>query len=136
MDVTEAVEFIRTHHRAVLATRRADGRPQLSPVAVAVDEGGHPLISTRAPAMKAANIRRTPAVSLCVQSDGFFGPWVQVDGNAEIVPLPAAMGLLEFTYRQIAGEHADWEEFRHAMEAERRVIVRITPVAAGPSKSG
>jgi PPOX class probable F420-dependent enzyme len=136
MDVAEAVEFVRTHHHAVLATRRRDGRPQLSPVAVAADDNGRLLISTRAPAMKTANIRREAAVSLCIFSDGFFGDWVQVDGQAEIVPLPAAMELLEFAYRQIAGDHPDWDEFRPAMQAQRRVALRVTPTSAGPQKSG
>jgi len=136
MDIAEAVAFVSSHHHAILATRRADRRPQLSPIAVAVDDSGRLLISTREPAVKTRNIRRDPNVSLCVLSDGFFGSWVQLDGTAEIVELPDALELLEAAYRQIAGDHPDWDDFRRAMVAERRVALRITVSAAGPNISG
>ncbi len=136
MDLAEAIAFARSNHRVVLATRRRDGRPQLSPVVAAVDAEGRLMISTREGAVKTTNARRDPHVSLCVLSDGFFGGWAQIDGTAEVVGLPEAMTLLEDTYRQIAGEHPDWDDFRRAMHDERRVVLRVTPVAAGPSLSG
>jgi PPOX class probable F420-dependent enzyme len=136
MDIAGAVAFARDNHRLILATRRTDGRPQMSPVVGAVDDEGRVLISSREPAMKTRNIRRDPAVSLCVVNNGFFGPWAQIDGTAEAVALPEAMDLLEFTYRQVAGEHPDWDDYRRAMTAERRVVLRVTPTAAGPTVSG
>jgi len=136
MDLTEAIGFARQQHRSVLATRRADGSPQLSPVIHAVDADGRVLISTRDTAVKVRNARRDPRVALCVLSEGFFGPWAQLGGTCEVVPLPDAMGLLERVYREVAGEHPDWQEFRGAMVAERRVILRITPSAGGPAQSG
>ena len=136
MDITEAIELARASHHTVLATRRADGRPQLSPVVSAVDDGGHVLISTREPAAKVRNLRRDPQASLCVLPDGFFGQWAQLDGTTEIVPLPEAMELLELIYRQVSGEHPDWDEFRQAMVQQRRVVLRVTVTAAGPTYSG
>ena len=136
MDLAEATEFARTNHRSVLATRRADGSPQQSPVVHAVDAAGRVMISTREPAMKVRNIRRDPRVAMVVLNDGFFGTWAQLEGQAEILELPDAMPLLEDVYRQVAGEHNDWDEFRQAMVEQRRVVLRITPTAAGPTKSG
>ena len=136
MDVGEAVEFLRSNHRAVLATRRADGRPQMSPISVGVDPEGRPVISSRETAVKTRNIERDPAVSLCVMSDGFYGKWVQVDGTAEVVRLPEAMELLVGYYRGIAGEHPDWDDYRAAMERERRVILRVNVERAGPDRAG
>ena len=78
MDIEAARQFVREHHRAVLVTRRADGRPQLSPVLVGVDAAGRVMISTRQTALKTRNMRRDPHVSLCVMSDAFYGPWVQI----------------------------------------------------------
>jgi len=136
VDLTEAVERARTNHHSVLATRRADGSPQMSPVVHGVDRTGRIMISTREPAMKVRNLRREPRAWLCVLPDGFFGSWAQLGGPCEIVALPEAMSLLEDIYRQVAGEHPDWADFRLAMERERRVVLRITPDQAGPTASG
>jgi PPOX class probable F420-dependent enzyme len=136
MELAAAREFLRAHHRAVLATSRSDGRPQLSPVTVTVDDEGRVLISTREAAIKTRNLRRDPRASLCVLNDGFFGDWVQAEGTAEIVPLPEAMEILVSYYRSLAGEHPDWDDYRAAMERDRRVIVRITMTRAGPDVSG
>jgi PPOX class probable F420-dependent enzyme len=136
MDVDQARAFIRRNPRAVMATRRAGGDPQLSPILAAVDAGGRVMVSTREPSMKVKNLRRHPRVSLCVLNEGFFGEWVQVDGTAEIVSLPEAMELLVEYYRSLSGEHPDWDEYRSAMERERRVIVRIEIERAGPDRSG
>jgi PPOX class probable F420-dependent enzyme len=136
VDPQRAVDFARSHHRAVLATRRADGRPQLSPVTVGVDAGGHLLVSTRETAVKAKNLARDPRAWLCLMNDGFFGQWVQAEGTAEIVHLPEAMDLLVDYYRGISGEHPDWDDYTEAMRRDRRVIVRITVTSAGPDTSG
>lgn len=136
MDIDEARDFIREHHRAVMSTRRADGQPQLSPVVCGVDEEGRIVVSTRETAMKAKNVRRDPEVSLCVLSDGFFGQWMQVDGTVEVIALPEAMEGLVAYYRSISGEHDDWDEYRRVMEQEQRVLLAITPTRAGPDRSG
>jgi PPOX class probable F420-dependent enzyme len=131
-----AREFIAVHHRAVLATSRADGLPQLSPVLCAIDAAGRVVVSTRETAIKTKNLRRNPQASLCVFSDGFFGEWLQVEGTAEVVSLPDAMDALIDYYRRTAGEHPDWADYRAAMERDRRVIVRISIERAGPDISG
>lgn len=132
----DARSFVREHTRAVLATRRRDGRPQLSPVLVTVDDEGRLLISSRETAVKVKNLRRDPRASLVGITERFFGEWVQLDGTAEIVSLPEAMELLVDYYRRVGGEHDDWDDYRRAMESERRVVVRITVESAGPNRAG
>lgn len=132
----EAREFVRRNHRAVMATMRSDGRPQLSPVACAVDSSGRVVVSTRETAFKARNLGRDPRASLCVFTDEFFGGWVQVDGNATVVAFPDAMEALIDYYRLVVGEHPDWDDYRAAMQRERRVLVRIDLERAGPGRSG
>ena len=136
MDLDAARDFVRNNHRAVFTTRRANGDPQLSPVVCSVDADGRVAVSTRETALKVKNIRRDPRVSLCVLNDRFFGDWIQVDGIAEVVSLPEAMDLLVEYYRSLAGEHPDWDEYRGAMERERRVLVRVELRRAGPDRSG
>jgi PPOX class probable F420-dependent enzyme len=133
VDVDGAREFLRTNHHAVLATTRSDGRPQLSPVAVAVDADGRVIISTRETAVKVRNVRRDPHVSLSVFTDRFYGEWVQVEGAAEVVPLPEAMdGLIDYYRRASGGEHPDWDDYRAAMVRERRCLIRFAIERAGP----
>src|SRR5215469_11095102 len=103
MNLEDAREFMRVHHRAVLATTRSDGRPQLSPVTVGVDAGGRVMISTRETALKTKNLARDPRASLCVMNDRFFGEWIQAEGTAEIIHLPDALELLVDYYRRISG---------------------------------
>ncbi|SFD85576.1 PPOX class probable F420-dependent enzyme [Actinopolyspora alba] len=133
MDLDRAREIVREQHHAVLATRRSDGEPQLSPVLATVDSGARITVSTKANTAKVANIGRDRRVWLCVLPDEFFGRWIQLDGTAEVVRLPEAMPLLEEYYRDISGEHEDWEQYRAAMRAEQRVVLRIEPTRAGPS---
>ncbi len=136
MDPEQARSFLRAHHRAVLATLRRDGSPQLSPVLATVDEQGRVVVSTREGAMKTRNARRDPRVWLAVVTDAFFGPWVQVAGTAEVVSLPEAMEPLVDYYRRVSGEHPDWEDYRASMTSERRCLLRIAITAAGPDRAG
>ena len=136
MDISVALEHARTHHHAVLATTRADGTPQMSPVAVAVDDAGRVVVSSRETAVKTRNLRRDPRAFVCVFPDRFFGSWVQINGTTEVLSLPDAMEPLVDYYRSVAGEHPDWADYRRAMESERRVLLRITPTSAGPDISG
>jgi PPOX class probable F420-dependent enzyme len=136
MDLDEARAFVRSNHRAVLATMRRDGTPQLSPVACGVDDSGAVVVSTREPAAKTRNVRRDPRAWLCVMSDGFYGQFVQVEGTATVVSLPEAMdGLIDY-YRSVSGEHPDWDDYRAAMEREQRVLIRLELTRAGPDYSG
>ncbi|GAA2883464.1 PPOX class F420-dependent oxidoreductase [Nonomuraea rubra] len=135
MDLDKALGFLRDNHRAVLLTRHRDGRPQLSPITVGVQDG-HLVISSRETAVKVRNALRDPEVSVCAFTDGFFGEWIQVDGTAEIIHLPEAMEPLVTYYRDISGEHPDWDDYRAAMVRDQRVIMRIAPSRVGPTRHG
>jgi PPOX class probable F420-dependent enzyme len=135
MTPEEARAFVAGNHRAVLVTRRREGGLQTSPVTVGADDEGV-VISSRQTAYKTRNIRRDPNVTLCIFTDPFFGPWIQIEGRAELVSLPEAMdGLVEY-YRRIRGEHPDWDEYRRAMEADDRVLIRVSILGVGPVREG
>lgn len=136
MDIAAAQQFLRQNECAVLATWRRSGRIQMSPITVGVDDVGRAIISSRETAYKVKNLRRDPRASLCVLVDEFTGPWVQIDGTAEILSLPDAMEPLVEYYRLVAGEHPDWDDYRRAMERDRRVLIRITIESAGPDRKG
>lgn len=130
------VEFVRPRHRMVLSTRRRDGSPQLSPVTGGVDDQGRIVIATYPERAKTANVRRDPAVSVMVQSDEWNGPWVQVDGTAEVLDVPDAVEPLVEYFRSIAGEHSDWDEYRAAMVKQGKSLLRVTPERWGPVATG
>lgn len=136
MDLTAARQFLAEHDCAVLTTRRRDGSLQMSPVTVGVDGAGRAIVSSRATAYKVRHLRRDPRASLCVFAEKFYGPWIQIDGTAEIVDLPEAMEPLVDYYRRLAGEHPDWEEYRQAMLKDQRVLIRLTIERAGPDQKG
>lgn len=136
MDAEQARDFLRQHHHGVLATRRADGGIQQSPVIAAVDAEGRVIISSRETAIKVKNLRRDPWAQMCAFTDRFFGDWVYVEGTADVVSLPEAMELLIDYYKRFPGENPDWDDYRARMERERRVLVRITIERAGPDRRG
>jgi PPOX class probable F420-dependent enzyme len=135
MTPEEARDFVAGNHRAVLVTRRRNGGLQTSPVTVGADDEGI-VISSRQTAYKTRNIRRDPNVTLCMFTDAFFGPWIQIEGRAELVSLPEAMERLVDYYRRIRGEHPDWDEYRRAMEADDRVLIRVSILGVGPVREG
>ena len=126
MTSDEKRAFVREHHRALLVTRRGDGRLQTSPIMCGIDDQGRVIVSVTQDRAKTRNLRRDPRATLCVMSDDFYGAWVQADGTAEIVDLPEAMDGLIALYRQVAGEHPDWDDFRRAMVEDRRCLLRVT----------
>jgi PPOX class probable F420-dependent enzyme len=133
----ELTEFIRPRHQAVVITTRADGGPQASPVTCGVDEQGRIVIATYPERAKARNARRDPGhVSVLFLSDDFGGPWVQVDGTAEVLDVPEAVEALVDYYRAISGEHPDWAEYRAAMVTQAKSLLRVTPVRWGPVATG
>ena len=132
----ELLEFIRPRHRATLVTTRSDGSPQLSLVTCGVDAEGRIVISTYPERAKAANLRRRPAASVCIQSEAWNGPYVQVDGTAEVIDLPDSVEPLVEYFRCISGEHPDWDEYRAAMVRQGKSLIRITPERWGPIATG
>lgn len=135
MDASGALAFVAENHRAVIAVRRADGTPAMSPIVVGVVDGTL-LISSRETAYKVKSLRRDPHAWLCVLPDQFFGHWIHVAVDVEIVSMPDALDLLVAYYRETAGEHPDWDDYAAAMERERRVALRLTPTEVGPTKQG
>ncbi|HEX6166725.1 MAG TPA: PPOX class F420-dependent oxidoreductase [Acidimicrobiales bacterium] len=136
MDIDAALEFLRSNHRAVMATSRSDGTTQMSPITAGVDSAGRVVVSSRETAYKVRHVRALPYAAICAFTDGFFGEWVQVEGPVDIVSLPEAMEPLVDYYRAISGEHPDWDEYRAVMERDRRVILRMSVERAGPTVSG
>lgn len=136
VDLAGLLEFVRPRHRVILTTRRADGSLQQSPVSAGVDAAGRIVVSTYPERDKVANLRRDPAASALVLSDEWSGPWVQVDGTAEVLDLPEALEPLVDYYRSISGEHPDWDEYRTAMQRQGKSLLRITPERWGPIATG
>lgn len=132
----ELEDFVRDRHRGVLLTTRSAGGVQASPVTCGLDTEGRIVIATYPGRAKTANARRRPDVSIVVLSDDFDGPWVQVEGTAEVLDVPEAVeGLVEY-FRCIAGEHSDWDEYREAMLRQGKSLIRITPTSWGPVATG
>jgi len=133
----ELLDFIRTRHQGIVITTRRDGRPQASPVTCGVDGQGRVVIATYPDRAKIRNARRDPSrVSILILSDDFGGPWVQVDGTAEVLDVPEAVEPLVEYFRSISGEHPDWAEYRQAMVEQDKSLLRITPVSWGPIATG
>ena len=133
---SELLEFIRPRHRMVLTTYRRDGSLQTSPVTGGVDGDGRVVIASYPQRAKSANIRRRPQASVIVLSDGFDGPYVQLDGPAEVLDLPEALEPLVEYFRAVAGEHSDWDEYRAAMAEQGKCLIRVTPQRWGPVATG
>lgn len=136
VDAAALAEFIRPRHHAILVTTKADGGPQLSPVACGLDTSGRIVISTYPQRAKARNARRSPGVSVCVLSDDWDGAWVQVDGTAEVLDLPDAVEPLVEYFRVISGEHPNWDEYREAMGRQGKCLIRVTIDGWGPIATG
>ena len=136
VDLDRLLEFVRPRHRAILLTTRSDGRAQGSPVSCGVDDSGRLVVSTYPERAKARNVRRDPKASVIVMSDDWNGPWVQVDGTAEVVDPPESVEPLVEYYRNIAGEHPDWDEYRAAMLKQGKSLIRVTPERWGPVATG
>ncbi|MFB7292050.1 PPOX class F420-dependent oxidoreductase [Actinacidiphila glaucinigra] len=136
VQLDQLLEFVRPRHRALLLTTRADGRPQGSPVTCGVDDAGRLVVSTYPERAKARNARRDPRASVIVLSDEWDGPWVQVDGTAEVIDSPDSVEPLVEYYRNIAGEHPNWDEYRAAMVRQGKSLVRVTPEHWGPIATG
>jgi PPOX class probable F420-dependent enzyme len=132
----ELLDFVRSRHHAIVITERSDGSPQASPVTCGVDEAGCIVIATYPSRAKTRNARRDPRVSVVVLSDDFGGPWVQADGDAEVIDVPEAVEPLVDYYRAIAGEHPDWAGYRAAMLRQGKTLLRVTPRHWGPVATG
>ncbi|MEU9185429.1 PPOX class F420-dependent oxidoreductase [Streptomyces sp. NPDC048484] len=136
VSLDELLNFVRPRHRAILLTRRTDGSPQGSPLTCGVDDSGRIVVSTYPERAKTRNAKRDDRVSLIVLSDEWNGPWVQIDGTAEVIDSPDSVEPLVEYFRNISGEHPDWDEYREAMLKQGKSIIRITPGKWGPVATG
>jgi PPOX class probable F420-dependent enzyme len=124
------LDFVAGQHWGVLATLKGDGRPQLSNIGYAYDPtAGVVRISVTADRAKTRNLQRDPRASLHVTSADFW-TWVVVEGTADLTPVAAdphdgTVEELVAYYRGVNGEHPDWDDYRQAMVAERRLVVRL-----------
>lgn len=136
VDRDQLLEFVRPRHKAILSTIRQDGSTQMSPNTMGVDDDGRVVISTYPHRAKVYNIRRNPQVSVCVLSDDFGGEWVQIYGTADVLDLPDSVEPLVEYFRNIAGEHSDWDEYREAMVKQGKSLIRIVIDSWGPVARG
>lgn len=136
VDRETLLDFVRPRHRGTLVTRRRDGSPQMSPVTCGLDSAGRVVVSTYPQRAKAVNLRRDPNVSMVIHSDDWDGPYVQVDGTAEVIDAPDSVEPLVEYFRSISGEHPDWDEYRAAMRTQGKSLIRVSIERWGPVATG
>ncbi|HEU5485181.1 MAG TPA: PPOX class F420-dependent oxidoreductase [Microlunatus sp.] len=134
MDLETGLRLARSTNQSVLTTVRGNGLPQLSNVLHAVDDDGVLRISTTADRAKYANLRRRPWAAVKVDGESFWS-YAVLEGDVELSeiaadPHDAATDELVELYRSLSGEHPDWDDYRRAMVADRRVVIRVRPTRA------
>ena len=129
MDTSALRALVDAGHHGVLVTLKSDGRPQLSNVAYAVGDDDIIRISVTDDRAKTANLRRDPRASLHVTRDDFYA-YAVVEGTASLTPVASTPDddtvdqLVEY-YRAVVGEHEDWDDYRAAMVADRRLVIQL-----------
>ena len=134
MEIATALDFAKMTRNSVLTAIKRDGRPQLSNVSHAVGEDGLIRISITTDRAKYKNLLRGPWAALHVARADFWA-YVVLEGDVTLSdvassPDDAVVEELIALYRAIGGEHPDWDEYRRAMVADHRVVVRIKPTYA------
>jgi PPOX class probable F420-dependent enzyme len=134
MDLTEALAFVTARRQGVVVTIGENGRPHLSNIFYVPQDDGSVHISITDTRAKTPNIRRDPRVSLYVLGDNFF-QWVVLECAAALTPVAAdphddTVEQLVAYYRAGQGEHPDWDEYRAAMVADKRLILSLRPERA------
>jgi len=126
------LDFVAEHHWGVLTAVKPDGRPHLSNVGYAYDRDADLIrVSVTDSRAKTRYLRADPRVTLHVASKDFW-TWVAVEGTADLTPVAAdphdaTVDELITYYRGISGEHENWDEYRAAMVADGRLVVRFRP---------
>ena len=134
IELHTALDFAGPRHQGVLVTLRRDGRPQISNIGYGLGADGIIRISVTDTRAKVANLRRDPRASLYVGGDNFWA-YLVIDGTVELSPVAAGpddavCDELVDLYRNLQGEHPDWDEYRQAMVADHRMVARLTPERA------
>lgn len=133
MELATALDYARSRHNGVLVTQKRDGRPQLSNISYAVIDDVIK-VSITADRVKYVNLSRDPRASLYVTQEDFWG-YAVLEGDATLSDIstkpddPGIEELIEL-YRAVLGEHPDWDDYRRAMVADKRVVVRLRPTHA------
>ena len=135
MEIADALDYARANRRCVLITLKSDGRPQSSNVFQWTDDDGVVRVSLTADRAKTRNLQRDPRVSLHLLPDDGFWSYVVLEGEADLSPVAAAPDdataeELVAYYRAMSGEHPDWDDYRRAMVADRRLVLRVRPTHA------
>ena len=134
MELEQALAATRATHQSVLTTLRRDGKPQLSNVLHTLEDDGLIRVSTTTDRAKYLNLRREPWAALKVDGESFWSyAVVEADVSFSEVaadPYDEAVDELVEYYRTISGEHSDWDDYRRAMVADRRVVLRLSPTRA------
>ena len=131
MELSKALEATRATNHSVFTTIRSNGLPQLSNVTHHTDADGIIRISTTANRAKYINLTRRPWAALKVDGPSFWS-YAVLEGDVELSKIAAVaddqtVEELIMLYRSLAGEHPDWDEYRAAMVADRRVVIRLNP---------
>ena len=134
MELKDALTYAKQHKQGVLLTLKADGRPQSSNILYDLGADGIIRISATADRAKAVNARRDPRVSLHVTAEDFWS-YAVIEGDADVTataaaPDDATVDELVELYRELQGEHPDWDEYRASMVTDRRLVIRIRPTRA------
>ena len=134
MDVTSALEYAQQIGKGALVTLKSDGRPQISNVMFTIGDDGLIRVSVTDSRAKTKNMRRDPRVSLHVSARDFWS-YVVIEGDVQLSPVAsdpndATVEELVGTYRAMAGEHKDWDEYRRSMVDDERLVARIRPTYA------
>jgi PPOX class probable F420-dependent enzyme len=133
MEIADAQKFLRENHRACIAVRQKDGWPQLTLVTPCIDTQGRVIVTSRGTTYKLKHLRRDPRVSMLIFGEQYSGSkFVQIHGTAEIIEQPEAMDMLIDWYRQVRGEHKNWDEYRKQMVDQKRAIIRVNIEKVGP----
>jgi PPOX class probable F420-dependent enzyme len=134
MELSDALDFIRERHHAVLTTQKRDGRPQLSNIAYFLGDDGIIRISVTDGRAKTANLRRDPRASLHVSQSDFWAYCV-IEADVEMLPVasdphdPTVDALVDY-FKSVMGEHDDWADYRRAMVTDRRLLLLLRPTHA------
>jgi PPOX class probable F420-dependent enzyme len=134
MDIADALDFIRPRHQGILIATKSDGRPQSSNVAYAVGDDDVIRISVTDDRAKTRNLRKRPQASLHVNRDDFYA-YAVIEADVTALPVAASpddetADMLVDYYRAVAGEHDDWDDYRRAMVADRRLVLELRPTHA------
>ena len=123
-------DLIAGSHLATLATIRRDGRPQLSNVSYAYDPDRDLIrVSVTDGRAKTANLQRDSRATVLVNGNSVWS-YAAAAGTATLLPVAtepddASVEELVSIYRDIAGEHSDWDDYRRAMVADHRVPLHL-----------